>query len=90
MPAYNAAVAAFGLGLVGLLGLSLAMWSGYVWHPMLAAIFAVVAGLGYLGTWVAARWIGPAEIRFGSVVTFRELAEVIAGDGDQLGGAMGR
>ncbi len=81
-PAYNAAMAAFGLGLVGLFGLSLARWFGFSgWYPALAATFAIVAGLGYLGTWVAARLIGPAEIRFGTVVTFRDLAEVIGADG---------
>jgi len=82
-PAYDAAMATFGLGLAGLLGLGLAIWSGYAWHPTLAVTFVVVAVLGYLGTWVAARLIGPAEIRFGTVVTFRDLAEVIAGDGGE-------
>jgi hypothetical protein len=92
-PAYNAAMATFGLGLVGLFGLSLARWFGFfaVWYPALAATFAIVAGLGYLGTWVAARLIGPAEIRFGTVVTFRDLAEVIGADGvGELGGTARR
>ena len=67
---------------VGLFGLSLARWFGFAgWYPTLAATFAIVAGLGYLGTCVAARLIGPTEIRFGTVVTFRDLAEVIGADG---------
>ena len=78
-PAHNAAMATFGVGLLGFFGLGLATYSGYVWPPVLAATFAVVAGLGYLGTWVA-RLIGPTEIRFGNILTFRDLAEVIAAD----------
>jgi hypothetical protein len=78
---YNAAMATFGLGLVGLLGLSLAKWLGFAaWYSTLAAMFAVVAGIGYLGTWIAVRWVRPAAVRFGNVVTFRDLAEVIAAE----------
>lgn len=78
-PMYNAAVATFGLGLVGLLGLSLAKWLGFAaWHSSLVAMFAIVAGIGYLGTWIAARWVGPAAVRFGDITTFRDLAEIIA------------
>jgi hypothetical protein len=80
-PTYNAATATFGLGLVGLLGLSLAKWFGFAaWYSTLAAMFAVVAGIGYLGTWIAARWVGPAAVSFGNVVTFRDLAEVLAAE----------
>jgi alkylated DNA nucleotide flippase Atl1 len=58
---------------------------------MLAATFAAVAGLGCLGAWVAARLIVPAEIRFGTVVTFRDLAEVIGADGsNDLGDTVDR
>ena len=78
---YNAAMATFGLGLVGLLGLSVARWFGFaVWYSTLAAMFAIVAGIGYLGTWIASRLVGPADVRFGNVVTFRDLAEVLAAE----------
>jgi hypothetical protein len=81
-PAYNAALVTFGLAVMGLLGLSLARWFGFAdWYPTLAAAFAVVAALGYLGTWIAARLLGPTEVRFGSITTFRDLAEAIAADG---------
>jgi hypothetical protein len=87
-PAYNATMATFSLGLVGLFSLSLARWFGFSgWYPTLAATFATVAGVGYLGTWIAARLIGPADVRFGTVVTFRDLAEVISAEraGSELG-----
>lgn len=91
-PAYNAGMATFSLGLVGLFGLSMARWFGLAdWYPTLAAIFAVVAGLGYLAIWIAARLIGPAAVRFANVVTFRDLAEVIAAEGpNELGATVRR
>lgn len=83
-PAYNAAIATFGVGLLGLMGLSVAMWFGFAApYSTLAAMFVVLVGVGYLGTWIAALWVRPAAVRFGNVVTFRDLAEVIAGEGPE-------
>lgn len=80
-PVYHVAMAAFGVGLLGLMGLGAADWFGLAHRRAeLGALFAVVAGLGYIGTWIVAHFIGPAEVRFGTIVTFRDLAEAIAGE----------
>jgi hypothetical protein len=77
----KAALAALGLSFAGLLGLWLADVLGWAANSSaLAAMFAVVFGIGFLGAWIAARWIGPAAVRFGTVVTFRDLAEVLAAE----------
>jgi hypothetical protein len=81
-PAYNAALVTFGLAVMGLIGLSLARWFGFAdLYPTVAAALAIVAALGYLGTWIAARSVGPSEVRFGTIRTFRDLSEAIAADG---------
>jgi hypothetical protein len=81
-PAYNAALVTFGLAVIGLIGLSLARWFGFAdLYPTVAAALAIVAALGYLGTWIAARSVGPSEVRFGTIRTFRDLSEAIAADG---------
>jgi hypothetical protein len=49
--------------------------------PSVAFASALVAGVGLAGTWMAARFIKPAEVRFGSIVTFRDIATAIADDG---------
>jgi len=49
-------------------------------YPSVAAASALIAGLGWAGTWIAAKFMKPAEVRFGGIVTFRDLATVIAGD----------
>lgn len=80
-PIYHAFVAIFGVGLLGLMGLMVAGWFGFSrWRAELAVAFAIVAAVGFVGTWIAARLTGPTEVRFGTVVTFRDLAEVIGGD----------
>jgi hypothetical protein len=85
-PAYNAALVTFGLAVMGLLGLGVARWFGFAdWYPAVAAALAIVAALGYFGTWIAARAVGPSEVRFGTISTFRDLSEAIAdvGVGDE-------
>ena len=72
-PIYSVSVAMFVAGLIA----SIAFARSY---PLLSVVSALVAGLGLAGTWIAARFIKPAEVRFGTIVTFRDLAEVIAGD----------
>lgn len=49
-------------------------------YPSLGLAAALVAVLGVAGTWIASRFLGPAEVRFGTIATFRDLAEVIAGE----------
>jgi hypothetical protein len=61
------------VGLVGALALARS-------YPSLALASAIVAGLGLAGTWIAARFMKPAEVRFGGIMTFRDLATAIAGD----------
>jgi hypothetical protein len=81
-PAYTAALVTFGLAVMGLIGLGVVRWFGFAdWCPTVAAALAVVAALGYLGTWIAARAVGPSEVRFGTISTFRDLSEAIAADG---------
>jgi hypothetical protein len=48
-------------------------------YPSVALASALVAGFGLAGTWIAARFMTPAEVRFGAIVTFRDLAMTIAG-----------
>lgn len=67
------ATAAFAVGLVGALAFARS-------YPLLALASAIVAGLGLAATWIAARFMKPAEVRFGGIVAFRDLATVIAGD----------
>jgi hypothetical protein len=82
--AYKAALMMFAVALIGLIALSLARWLGLAGsYPTLAAALAIVAALGYLGTWIAARLVGPTEVRFGTIVTFRDLAEAIAAEGER-------
>ncbi len=90
-PAYDAALALVGTGLLGLLAILVAGWLGFTrWRTELGATSAMVAGLGYVGTWVGARFIGPSEVRFTTITTFRELAEAIAGErGDAPGAPRG-
>ena len=64
---------------MGLLGLSLTKWLYFAAsYSSLGAMFTIVAGIGYLGTWIAARWVGPSTVRFGDITAFRDLAEIIA------------
>ena len=80
-PAFDAALAMLGAGLLGLLALLVAGWLGFTrGRTEFGAIFAVLAGVGYVGTWVAARLVGPSEVRFSTITTFRDLAEAIAGE----------
>jgi hypothetical protein len=72
-PVYSAAVATSVLGLIGAVA-----FAGR--YPSLAVASAILAGLGLAGTWIAARFMTPAAIRFGAIVTFRDLATVIAKD----------
>ena len=63
------------------MGPMVAGWFGFSrWRAESGVAFASVAGVGFVGTWIAARLTGPTEVRFGTVVTFRDLAEVIGGD----------
>lgn len=80
-PAYDAAVTVSGVGFLGLLGLTVAGWLGLTrWRTELGLLFAIALGLGFFWTWIAGRFVGPAEVRFGTIVTFRDLAEAIAGE----------
>ncbi len=80
-PALDAASAVAGVGLLGLLALLVAGWLGFTrWRAELTTLFAVASGTGLLGAWVAGRFVEPAEVRFGEIVTFRDLAETIAGE----------
>jgi hypothetical protein len=67
------AVTTFLVGLV----VALVLARGY---PSVALASALVAGFGLAGTWIAARFMKPAEVRFGAIVTFRDLAMTIAGE----------
>lgn len=70
-PLYWAALVAFIVGLVGAAALSGS-------YPTLSVAAALVAGIGWAGSWFAARVLRPADVRFGGIVTFRDLAETIA------------
>lgn len=72
-PIYSAALTMCVVGAVGAFA-----FAGR--YPSVAFASALVAGLGVAGTWIAARFTKPAEVRFGTIVTFRDLATVIAGD----------
>lgn len=72
-PIYFVALTMFLVGLVGA-----AVFARR--YPSLGLVAAMVAVLGVAGTWIASRFIGPSEVRFGSIATFRDLAEVIAGE----------
>jgi hypothetical protein len=72
-PIYSPAVAAIVLGFIGALAFARS-------YPSLALASAILAGVGLAGTWIAARFMKPAEVRFGKILTFRDLATVIAGD----------
>jgi hypothetical protein len=71
-PLYTAAVAALCVTFVA----SLALAKPY---PALAFVAALLCGLVWAATWFLARRVAPAEVRFGPIQTFRDLAEVIAG-----------
>jgi len=77
-PIYSVAVAMFVVGLIGAPAFARSF-------PSVAFASALVAGLGLAGTWIAARFMKPAEVRFGSIVTFRNLATAIADDGPDAG-----
>ena len=49
-------------------------------YPSVAFASALLALLGLAGTWIAARFVKPAEVRFGTLFTFRDLAMTIAGE----------
>ena len=79
-PWYDASVAVFGIGAASMFAAALLDWFGWLDAGLLTAWTGVVLLLGgWIGTWVAAR-LPPREIRFGNVVTFRDLAEVIGDD----------
>src|SRR4051794_23215382 len=72
-PGLHAAAATTGLGIFGSLGLGAAEAFGLAsWHPTLGVAFAVSAGLGLLATLITARFVRPAAVRFGNIVTFRD------------------
>jgi hypothetical protein len=71
-PLNTAASVAFTLGLLGAVVLSHS-------YPQLAFAAALIAGGSWVATWLAARLARPSEVRFGAIVTFRDLAEAIAG-----------
>lgn len=72
-PIYFVATAVFVIGIVG-------AWAFARGYPSVASAAALAALLGLIGTWIAARFMKPAEVRFGAIVTFRDLATTIAGD----------
>jgi uncharacterized protein (DUF433 family) len=72
-PLYSLALTTFLVGLV----VALVFARSY---PSVALASALVAGFGLAGTWIAARFMKPAEVRFGAIVTFRDLAMTIAGE----------
>lgn len=72
-PIYFVALTMFLVGLVGA-----AVFARR--YPSLGLAAALVAVLGVAGTWIASRFLDPAEVRFGTIATFRDLAEVITGD----------
>ena len=73
-PLYSLALTTFLVGLVATLVFARS-------YPSVALASALVAGFGLAGTWIAARIMKPAEVRFGSMITFRDLATAIADDG---------
>jgi hypothetical protein len=58
-PIYSVAVAMFVVGLIGALVFARSFSS-------VAFASALVAGLGLAGTWIAARLMKPAEVRYGT------------------------
>ena len=72
-PLYSLALTTFVVGLVVAL-----LFARH--YPSIALASALLAGFGLAGTWIAARFMKPAEVRFGAIVTFRDLAMTIAGE----------
>ena len=72
-PLYSLALTTFVVGLV----VALLFARRY---PSIALASALLAGFGLAATWIAARFMKPAEVRFGAIVTFRDLAMTIAGE----------
>ena len=69
-PWHTLAVSVVGLGLLGVI-------AGSFINSRLAAWSFGLAALAYVGTWITVR-LRPAEVRFGTIKTFRDLAELIA------------
>jgi hypothetical protein len=85
-PVVTAALVTVGVGLLGLFALPVAGWLGFAgWRTELGVFFTAVAALGHVSLWLANRFIRPAEVHFGTIVTFRDLAEVIAGERPDAG-----
>jgi hypothetical protein len=95
-PWYDLSIMGFGCSLylvvaaaIGgfLLGLLTNFRNGFV-SPLAAAAGAIVILTSWTSVWIAARYVGPSKVEFGSLRTFRDLAKVVA-DGAQFGGRHG-
>ena len=60
---------------VGILALILGWYTG---SPVLGITGASILGLAYTLTCVAATWLLPSSVEFGSLRTFRDLAEALS------------
>lgn len=73
------AVSSFVLLVLAPAAVLVAGWLGFRrWLTELGVVVAVLGALGVVGFLLAARRAGPLEVRFGNLVTFRDLAEAIA------------
>lgn len=79
-PWHNRSVGLFCLGLMGLAVAAGMLKLGAPFATHVAWVAGGCAVGGYLATFFTAR-LRPKTVRFGSVVTFRDLAETIAGNG---------
>ncbi len=78
-PWYHASFAVLGLGLLCLLGAPVLGWFGRRNDAAATWTGVVLVAGGVLSTFLTAR-LRPREVRFGDVVTFRDLAEIIVRD----------
>ena len=77
-PIYDAALWGLQAGCLCWLLAPLLFCFGGFWGPyLLMAVGGLVAAPSYALTWVAARWLLPASVEFGSLQTFRDLARVV-------------
>lgn len=70
-PWYDLSIAGFLLGLV-------VASAGWFVSPLATAAGVILALTSWAGSWIAARYLPPSKVEFGSLRTFRDLAGVVA------------
>lgn len=81
-PVYDACIAGYGVGMLLILAGGV-LWSASssLIHSISIAFLiggALLSVAAYVGTWIAAKWVLPSEVRLGDLRTFGDLARALS------------